>query len=257
MYVSMRTLELLVGSSLSLGLHAGLCASFLGFGAGVAGSTGVRQAQLEPAAFLVSFEMNSALTGNQPPAAALSRAVTPARPPTPQDSGLSYETGGWHLSKVPVRKLTVLAQIAPSSPSAAKPRAGGTRSAAKIASPNTGQKKIQAPEQGLPSLWSSANPSLRILSLREPEYPEIARRQGVEGRVLLEVTVQNTSNAAVAVRVLESSGSQLLDQAALQALKEAQFELAEGLLQEKRRIAFRFALQAAHAKTPEAAQDRF
>jgi TonB family protein len=92
------------------------------------------------------------------------------------------------------------------------------------------------------SLWTSSNPRLKILALREPNYPEIARRNGIEGRVLLSVVVQNSSATRAEVRVLQSSGSKWLDQAAAQALQDARFELLSGAEREQRLIAFRFSL---------------
>ena len=55
-----------------------------------------------------------------------------------------------------------------------------------------------------------------------PEYPPMSRRRGEQGRVLLRVTVTETGEAAV-VLVSQSSGYALLDQSALQAVKNWQF----------------------------------
>jgi protein TonB len=53
-------------------------------------------------------------------------------------------------------------------------------------------------------------------------YPTAARRRGIEGRVLLEVAV-DADGRAVAVRVAESSGHRLLDEAALRAVRDWRF----------------------------------
>lgn len=55
-----------------------------------------------------------------------------------------------------------------------------------------------------------------------PEYPPLAKRRGEQGCVLLRVTVLETGEAAV-VSVSHSSGYALLDQSALQAVKNWQF----------------------------------
>lgn len=52
----------------------------------------------------------------------------------------------------------------------------------------------------------------------EPTYPEIAKRRGIQGRVLLEVLV-DTNGTVKRVSLKESSGSRILDEAALEAVK--------------------------------------
>ena len=60
----------------------------------------------------------------------------------------------------------------------------------------------------------SSPPAPRIVV--EPEYPEVARSLGIEGRVLCEVTIDDHGRV-VAVTILESDSS-LLDRAAREAL---------------------------------------
>lgn len=55
-----------------------------------------------------------------------------------------------------------------------------------------------------------------------PEYPAVARRRGQEGLVLLAVLV-NESGAPAEVRVAETSGSSVLDEAALEAVQRWTF----------------------------------
>jgi protein TonB len=50
-----------------------------------------------------------------------------------------------------------------------------------------------------------------------PDYPAAARRRGIEGRVVIEVTV-GTDGAPTAVRIAESSGHRELDEAAAEAV---------------------------------------
>lgn len=56
----------------------------------------------------------------------------------------------------------------------------------------------------------------------KPPYPLAARRQGIEGRVLLDVHVRPDGTCAE-VRIRASSGHRLLDQAALDAVRRWRF----------------------------------
>lgn len=59
----------------------------------------------------------------------------------------------------------------------------------------------------------------------EPEYPLAARRRGQQGSVLLNITVSPTGRATE-VSLQQSSGFELLDQAAIKAAKTWDFEPA-------------------------------
>lgn len=59
----------------------------------------------------------------------------------------------------------------------------------------------------------------------KPAYPESARREGSEGRVLLRVLIDDQGEAK-AVEVSRSSGSDALDQAATSAIKRWRFHPA-------------------------------
>lgn len=58
-----------------------------------------------------------------------------------------------------------------------------------------------------------------------PIYPQVARERGYEGTVVLDVEVL-ASGEAGAVRVLESSGHDVLDEAAVRALRQWRFRPA-------------------------------
>jgi protein TonB len=60
------------------------------------------------------------------------------------------------------------------------------------------------------------------LSNASPRYPYLARRRGLEGRVVLRVRVSAAGNAA-AVRVRQSTGYRLLDDAAVEAVETWRF----------------------------------
>lgn len=59
----------------------------------------------------------------------------------------------------------------------------------------------------------------------EPVYPPLARRRGLEGAVILEVRV-SVQGRASDISVKESSGHALLDEAALKAVRDWEFEPA-------------------------------
>lgn len=77
-----------------------------------------------------------------------------------------------------------------------------------------------------------------------PEYPDGARRRGIEGLVLVRIDVDATG-AAAACTVLTSSGNVLLDDAALRAARRWRFQSGPGVVEQP----FRFELAAARAKT--------
>jgi len=62
----------------------------------------------------------------------------------------------------------------------------------------------------------------KVLNWTDPPYPEHARQQGVEGTVVLKLTV-SAAGRAQNVRVAGSSGHSALDQAAIAHIKQAQF----------------------------------
>ncbi|MGI9128838.1 MAG: energy transducer TonB [Roseomonas sp.] len=61
---------------------------------------------------------------------------------------------------------------------------------------------------------------------RRPAYPEISRRRGQEGTVLLELSVDANGRVAE-VRIVESSGFSALDTAATEALRDWRFRPAQ------------------------------
>jgi len=57
----------------------------------------------------------------------------------------------------------------------------------------------------------------------QPVYPSVARRQGLEGRVVLRVTIDRAGQVSD-VAVMQSSGSGALDQAAITAIRQTAFK---------------------------------
>jgi TonB family protein len=64
------------------------------------------------------------------------------------------------------------------------------------------------------------------ISIPEAEYPEAARRAGIEGATVVEVLVDTAGNIADA-KVLKSSGNALLDESAVKAARRARFQPAK------------------------------
>lgn len=83
-----------------------------------------------------------------------------------------------------------------------------------------------APEDYAAELDKGIDTPARVSGDHYPEYPAISRRRGEEGQVILDVEVLPSGRAG-SVRVASSSGHKRLDEAALRAVKEANFQPAE------------------------------
>jgi len=64
------------------------------------------------------------------------------------------------------------------------------------------------------------------ISIPTPQYPELARKAGIEGNTVVKALVDIDGSIAD-VKVLKSSGNQMLDQAALVAARNAKFTPAK------------------------------
>jgi protein TonB len=64
------------------------------------------------------------------------------------------------------------------------------------------------------------------INIPKPEYPELARRAGIEGQTVVKALV-DIDGSIMAVQVLKSSGNQMLDEAALVAARKAKFTPAK------------------------------
>ena len=81
------------------------------------------------------------------------------------------------------------------------------------------------PRSNVPSRARGPSRPARVLRRYEPGYPESARRDKVEGRVVLDVQI-NSNGRVGSVRVLSSSGSPVLDSTAISAVKRWSFSPA-------------------------------
>ncbi len=62
----------------------------------------------------------------------------------------------------------------------------------------------------------------KLLHKQIPKYPRIARKMGIEGTVVLQIIVDKTGNPR-SVELQQSSGSEILDEAAVRAGKKCKF----------------------------------
>ncbi|MEO1888767.1 MAG: energy transducer TonB [Cycloclasticus sp.] len=87
-----------------------------------------------------------------------------------------------------------------------------------------------------PVVFSSPQPTYQP----KPKYPAIARRRGIQGTVLFEISVANNGHVNNAI-IIQSSGSSALDRAAAKAIKTWQFPASKfnSLTPFKQRIEFR------------------
>lgn len=79
---------------------------------------------------------------------------------------------------------------------------------------------------------------------KAPIYPRLAQLRGEEGRAILEISVAREGGRLQDVKVVQSSGSDLLDEVSLAAVKDwrfAKFEAQEASI--RFRVPFRFALK--------------
>jgi protein TonB len=140
----------------------------------------------------------------------------PERPPTilePEFAPLEFEPERESLPEPelePPRRPTI-ALFEPSKPNLQKLM---TKLPSPVAAP---------PPDPVPSAVSPIRP-LEEVNIK-PLYPRAARLRGWEGRVLLEVQV-NAEGGASEVKVKESSGHDILDRAAVQAVEKWKFEPA-------------------------------
>ncbi len=134
-----------------------------------------------------------------------------------------------------VANETVPARLTPERPLAPPKRAITARPQARMASQPLAPAHASEPAPaetrssiaGAVSFAATAQiipprPVAGMESNRAPVYPELARRRGEEGRVLLRVNV-SADGSPLDVAVLETSGHQSLDAAALGAIRQWRF----------------------------------
>lgn len=136
---------------------------------------------------------------------------------------------------VPARETAVVAPVAPAagqspehalpqtvtSESAGAPGTNQIQAPAPEAAPNPGGEEGSSETASLPQDGESlvaADYAHASLGNRPPRYPRRARRDGLEGRVVLSARVSATGRIA-GLEVVRSSGHEILDRAAFRAVK--------------------------------------
>ncbi|MEO0156386.1 MAG: energy transducer TonB [candidate division WOR-3 bacterium] len=64
------------------------------------------------------------------------------------------------------------------------------------------------------------------ISIPKPDYPELARKAGIEGKAIVEAIV-DTDGSVMEAKIFKSSGNPMLDEAAIAAARRAKFTPAK------------------------------
>jgi periplasmic protein TonB len=154
--------------------------------------------------------------------------VMPAAPPSPHPAVTSQENvapgrpassrpkpAPQKIKPSPVKKTVVLRL--PEKPAEDKIEITTAKTMTATAAPAAAKASTSSPQITTAPVFDAA-----YLKNPPPVYPALARRRGEEGRVLLAVRV-STEGKAEKVTVSQSSGSELLDHAALTAVQAWRF----------------------------------
>lgn len=155
---------------------------------------------------------------------------TPITPPTPIKSPEPKP------KKVTPKKIVTKAATAKKvSP---KPKKV-VKKKAPAATPKVTPKKVASPLPSpvkKPALFMSPQPTYQP----KPKYPSVARRRGVEGSVIFDLSVANDGRVTRAI-IIQSSGSSALDRSALKTIQTWRFPASKfnSLSTYKQKIEFR------------------
>jgi protein TonB len=182
-----------------------------------------------------STQLTVLLTGSAQPATAPTATVPESGPPAvlpeapvPIEEPASMQ--GKTISPVPrlvpgKMKIILPAEVADDQPFSSLPPTAAGANPALV--PGKGGDGADGPEIGA-GVPAAASATLREAvplagDNRPPEYPALARKRGWEGKVLLEVVV-GCDGTVQTVRVQSGSSHDLLDEAALRAVREWRFQ---------------------------------
>lgn len=219
------------GLSLSVALHAGaLLGGFhlLHEGSARAGSRAVS----------LRFEESQASAAALP-------TPQPAPPATFESERNEPPVPAREVTLEPERFESVLARMVPpeaplhqAATEFTPPKAGGFSKVdllqkVRMASPEA--QPLTPPAETAPPAVAAAAAAALVLAPRaghnpQPEYPAAARRNGIEGTTLLALRI-DLSGSVTDVRVVASSGSALLDEAAIGAARRWRFENGPGTVE--------------------------
>ncbi len=159
----------------------------------------------------------SLISSPAPKPAVTPQAIKPAPAPKKPKPVISKK-----MPKPPQPDITRPPEPVP-EPAPAKPDAGSSPAPAPVPSPApssaTAAKATAAPKS---ETFTEANFRANYGFNPKPDYPRIARNRGWQGKVLLrvQVSVEGTSNE---VTVYRSSGHEILDDSAVEAVKKWRF----------------------------------
>ncbi|MBW5419122.1 TonB family protein [Vibrio cholerae] len=131
-----------------------------------------------------------------------------------------------HKPKPQTVKKPVPAEQVPSK-SVAKPQAEKVERTAETAqkpapTPNQQPSQPTAASQGITSQPILVDKPALVSAQVQPRYPRIARKRGIEGTVMYEIWLDAQGNQ-IKQQLLSSSGTEALDQSALEAIKQWKF----------------------------------
>jgi protein TonB len=163
------------------------------------------------------------------PASQASPGVTPSPGASPTSTpAVSLVSGKTLAPKHPAHhvKLSALPQVAfdPSAATQAASNAFPTPSSAQITA--TAAPTVAPTPQATPVYEPAVVVDARFVSQVQPIYPEIAKGQGIQGTVVVLVTVGPDGNA-ISLTVGQSAGNRQLDNAALDAARASKFQAPE------------------------------
>ena len=147
----------------------------------------------------------------------------PIKPPTPKPEQITKRK---IISKVPSPKKT---RVKPTP----------VKKVVKPIPPKVIPKKAASPlpiPVSKPAVFTTPQPSYQP----KPKYPSLARRRGIEGSVIFDISVANDGRVTQAT-LIQSSGSSLLDRSASKAIKTWRFPASKfnSLSSFKQKIEFR------------------
>ena len=185
---------------------------------------------LHAAVMWVSRDASHAPTPPEKPQA-LQVAFAPSQPQPQSQSQPQYQSKPWPLRSAPAQPLNKQQQSAthsvqPPSPHTASPAITASADAAPSLNaqptsqpmPAAAPSPVSALPDTPPSHGAWLSKSLFQLMNTRKRYPLMARRLGLEGRVLIEAVI-NERGQLLSAEIKQSSGHELLDQDALALLK--------------------------------------
>lgn len=216
------------GLALSLALHTGALLGGISL-------LDARNAGTEPRALSLRFEESQASVAALP-------APEPAPPATFESELNEPPVPTREVQQEPERFESVLARMVPpearTAVDLAPPRQGGFRDVdllQKVRPEPVAEQPVAEPaDPTQPAAAAAADSALVLAPLAghnpQPEYPAAARRHGIEGTTLLALTVDAGGNVTD-VRLGATSGSRLLDEAAVRAARRWRFENGPGTVE--------------------------